>query len=33
MPASRYAVPFFIMFGSSTMRLRRQFVLLGGSPV
>jgi len=33
MPSSRYVVPFFVMFGSSTMGLCRKFVLLGGSPV
>src|ERR1035438_7130656 len=33
MPSSRYVVPFFVMFGSSTMGPCRKFVLLGGSPV
>jgi hypothetical protein len=33
MPASGYGVLFFVMFGSSAMGLRREFVLLGGFPV
>jgi hypothetical protein len=33
MPAFGYAVPFFVMFGGGTMGLRREFVVLGGSPV
>jgi transaldolase len=33
MPAFRYAVPFFIVFGGGTMGHCRKFVLLGGFPV
>src|ERR1035441_7018811 len=29
MPPSPYVIPFFMVFGGSTMGLRRQFVLLG----
>jgi len=32
-PASRFAIPFFVMFGGGTMGARRQFVPLGGLPV
>ena len=33
MPVCRCVIAFFIMFGSSTMGLRRKFVLLGGFPM
>ncbi len=33
MPALRCLIPFFIVFSGSTMSLRRQVMLLGGSPV
>jgi hypothetical protein len=33
MPPSPYVIPFFMVFGGSTMGVRRQFVLLGCSKV
>jgi hypothetical protein len=33
MPASRLVIPFFIVFGSSTMGACRKFVLFGGFPM
>ena len=33
MPSSRFVIPFFIVFGSRPMSLRRKFVLLGGFSV
>jgi hypothetical protein len=33
MPLPPLIIPFLIMFGSSAMGTRREFVLLGGSPV
>jgi hypothetical protein len=33
MPTACHAIPFFIVFGGSTMGLSRKFVLLGGFPV
>jgi hypothetical protein len=33
MPAFGSTIPFFIMFGGSTMGVRRKFVLLGRLPV
>jgi hypothetical protein len=33
MPSSRLVIPFFIVFGGSTMGARRKFVLLGGFSV
>jgi hypothetical protein len=33
MPATRFIVPFFIVFGSRTMGACRKFMLLGGFPM
>ena len=33
MPLSRLVIASFIVFGSSTMGVRRQFVLFGGFPM